>query len=65
MTVADLKHQIKELSEAERDEIFTWLAREQEDRDEAYLDKITQLVDDRDPSRWHTAEQFKQILENE
>jgi hypothetical protein len=62
MSVAEVKNEIEGLSDRDQREILAWLAQLRDSRDGAYLDRITNLIDDRDPARWHSAEQFKQAL---
>lgn len=62
MSVRELMHEIETLSDADQREILAWLAQLRESRDEHYLAEITQLIDDRNPQRWHSADDFKRAL---
>lgn len=62
MSVRELMHEIETLPDAEQREILAWLAKLRETRDDAYLSEITGLIDDRNPERWHSADDFKRAL---
>ena len=65
MSVHELKGQIAALSSSELRELAVYLGQLRQQSDQAYHDLISARLDDKDPAKWVTPEEFERRLDQE
>ena len=63
MTITEIKKEVTELDDREQREILAHLVHIRQMKDPEYLDRITNLIDDKDPKNWASLDDFNREME--
>ena len=63
MTVTEIKNEVRELDDKEQREILAHLVHMRQMKDPEYLDRITNLLDDKDSKNWVSLDDFNKEME--
>ena len=63
MTVADIKQEVTVLDDQEQREVLAHLVHIRQMKDPEYLDRITNLIDDKDSKNWVSLDDFNKGME--
>ena len=63
MSIAELKAEVDRLSVEERLQLRTYLTLKDEIPDEEFMKGLGEKINDRNPDRWVTLEEFEKLVE--
>ena len=63
MSIAELKAEVDRLSVEERLQLRTYLTLKDEIPDEEFMKGLREKINDRNPDRWVTLEEFEKLVE--
>lgn len=63
MTITEIKKEVTELDDQEQREILAHLVHIRQMKDPEYLDRITNLIDNKDPKNWVSLDDFNRKME--
>jgi len=63
MSIAELKAEVDRLSAHERHQLRAYLALKDEIPDDKFMKSLAEKINDRNPERWVTLEEFEKLVE--